>query len=285
MKYKGYLYILIGATLWALIGPMSKFALASGTGPLEIGFFRAFFAWFFFASHAIYRGKTTVAKKDLPLLAFFGIIGIAVFYAANFIAVKEGGAAFAAVLLYTAPAWVAMLSPVIFKEILTIRKIAAVILTMGGVAGICFFGKNGGGASVNFSTIAVVTGIVSGLSYSMYYIFGKYFSSRYEASTLFMYILPVGAAAMLPFISFFNKPPEAWAVLIFLAVFCTYIANSFYYAGLKRLEPTRAVLTATVEPVFAAFFAWVIWGELFTLSGMAGAALIITGVILTIYDK
>ncbi len=91
--------------------------------------------------------------------------------------------------------------------------------------------------------------------------------------------------AMVPFIEFTPKPFETWWILVCLALCCTYIANSFYYAGLRRLEPTRAVLTATVEPVFAAVFAWAIWGELFTVYGMAGAALIIAGVILTIYDN
>lgn len=285
MRLKGYFYILCAATLWGLIGPVSRFALESGISAIEIGFFRAAIAWLFFASHAIVRGKTKVNPKDLPLMVLFGLLGISVFYAANFIAVEKGGSAFAAVLLYTAPAWVAMLSPVFFKEAMTSKKITAVVLTITGIACICFFGNGAGRESLNFNTAAILSGILSGLAYSMYYLFGKYFSSRYGASTLFLYILPVGAVGLLPFIRFSPQSAITWTVLIFLAFFCTYLANSFYYAGLQSLEPTKAVLTATIEPVIASFFAWLIWNELFTPAGVAGAVVILIGVVLTIYDN
>lgn len=282
---RGYLYIIIAATLWAMIGPVSRFVLADGVSPGEVGFFRAFFAWFFFAGQAIYIKRTRVDAKDLPLLALFGILGITVFYFANFMAVNEGGAAFASVLLYTAPAWVAVLSPLFFDDRMTLKKALAVLLTISGVAAICFLGKNGASGSITFSTLAVVSGVVSGLSYSMYYLFGKYFSGKYDAATLFMYIFPIGAAGLFPFISFSQKTPTAWAGLIFLALFSTFIANTFYYKGLTRLEPTRAVLTATIEPVVAAVFAWLIWNELFTIYGILGALLVIVAVVITVFDN
>lgn len=284
MRLRGYFFIICAAALWGLIGPVSRFALAAGISAIEIGFFRAAFAWLFFASHAIVRGKTKVDPKDLPLMAVFGLVGISVFYTANFIAVDKGGSAFAAVLLYTAPAWVAILSPLIFKETMTLKKIGAVVLTITGIGCICFWGNGSGTERLSFNVIAVITGLVSGLAYSMYYIFGKYFSSRYTAYTLFMYILPVGALGLLPFISFSDKTAGVWAILMFLAFFCTYLANSFYYAGLNHLEPTKAVLTATIEPVIAAFFAWLIWNEMFTLAGIGGAVIILIGVLLTIYE-
>lgn len=285
MKIKGYIFIIGAATLWGLIGPVSRFALDSGMGALETGFFRAVLAWFFFAGHAVLTGKLAVRNRDIAPMILFGLIGISLFYAANFLAVEKGGAAFAAVLLYTAPAWVAFLSPLIFKEKVTAKKILAVVLTISGIAAICFLGNAGGKESLNFNSTAIIAGVVSGLAYSMYYIFGKYFSERYNAYTLFFYILPVGALGLLPFISFSEKSASDWGVLIFLAFFCTYLANSLYYAGLNRLEPTKAVLTATIEPVVAAFFAWLIWNELFTIAGFAGAVVILAAVIMTIYDK
>ncbi len=119
MRLKGYFFIIGAATLWGLIGPVSRFALESGVGALEIGFFRAGIAWFFFALHAVILKKTAVRQKDILLIVAFGLVGISIFYAANFIAVEKGGSAFAAVLLYTAPVWVACLSPIFFKEKIT----------------------------------------------------------------------------------------------------------------------------------------------------------------------
>lgn len=284
MKLKGYLLIISAATLWGLIGPVSRFALGSGMGALETGFFRAVIAWFFFAPHAVLKGKASVRKEDLPLITVFGLIGISAFYSANFITIETGGAAFAAVMLYTAPAWVAFIAPLIFKEKVTIKKVLTVILTISGIIAICFFGNAEGNSSLIFNPTAIISGVLSGLTYSMYYILGKYFSGKYDAYTLFLYILPIGALGLMPFISFSEKAWTDWGVLLFIAFFCTYLANSFYYAGLKRLEPTRAVLTATIEPVVAAFFSWLIWNELFTAAGFTGAVIIIVAVIMTITD-
>ena len=70
--------------------------------------------------------------------------------------------------------------------------------------------------------------------------------------------------------------------LIFLAVFSTYGAYYFYYAGLKYLEPTRAAITATIEPVITAVVAYVWWNEYFNFAGYAGSALILAAVVMMV---
>ncbi len=284
-KIKGYIYILSAAVLWGLIGPASRFAFDGGASATEIGFYRAVLSWFFFATHAVVTGKTKAQKKDIPLMVFFGITGVSIFYTVFLISVEKGGAAFAAVLLYTAPAWVAIISPLIYKDKLTLKKALAVLLTITGVAGICLNGNSGDLYGVKFDTIAIITGLLSGLAYSMYYIFGKYFTSKYDSSTLFLYILSVGTLGLLPFVEFTDKSFYTWLALLFIGFFCSYGANSFYYMGLKQLQPTRAVLVATFEPLAAAFFAYLIWNEHFSAVGYGGAFLILTGVVLTIFDK
>lgn len=285
MRFKGYVFIFFAAVFWGLIGPVSRFAFDEGTSAVEVGFFRAVFAWMFFAVHAAYKRKITVNIKDIPLLLFFALTGISLFYAANMTSVKEGGAALAAILLYTAPVWVVMISPLIYKERITKAKLIAVALTLAGLACVCMYGDPGGPSDITISAKAIVAGLIAGLSYSMYYLSGKYFTYRYDSYTLFFYILPIGAAGLLPFFDISQKSVTTWGVLIVLGFICTYLANSCYYLGLKYLEPTRAVLTATLEPVIAALIAFLIWNEYFSLTGFLGAFLILAGVLLTIADK
>lgn len=274
----------MAAAMWGGLGPVSRFAFEQGMGSLEASFWRALMAWCCFAVHAAIKGEVRVEVKDIPLLIIFGLTGVTLFYAANLMAVIKGGAAFASVMLYTAPAWVAVMSRLIFKEQITRVKIVAVLLTLVGVVFVCMGGGDLMAELDVGTTMAVLCGLTSGFCYSLYYIFGKYFSGKYSASTIFLYILPIGGAGLLPWVEFTEKTPVSWAALIYLAVVSTYLAYLCYYTGLKYLEPTRAVVTATFEPVLAAIFAFLIWGELFSPAGYLGAFFILAGVLIMIRD-
>jgi drug/metabolite transporter, DME family len=279
----GYLYILTAAVSWGFIGIFSGIAFSQGLMPMEVAFWRAILAWLCFGGQAFYRSQTRVDVKDLPILAFFAVFGITVFYIAYQYAVKTGGAAFAAVLLYTAPAWVVAFSFVLYKERLTGVKVGAVVLVMAGVYLISRTGNASG--STTIGPLALISGLVSGLCYSLYYTMGKYFSRKYSSANLFLYVLPLGALGILPFVDFVDKTPLAWAALIGVAVISTFLANYCYYNGLKHLEAGRASIVATIEPVVAAIAAFLVFGEYFTMLGYLGAVCILVAVIATIAEK
>jgi len=278
----GYCYVLCAAVLWGLIGPLSKLAFAAGMDTLEVAFWRTGLAWLLFAVHAVTRHETHLAPRDLPAVVGFGVVGIAGLFGTYMVAVAAGGAALASVLLYTAPAWVALLSWLFLGEPMGGFKVAAVVATVAGVAGVSFGAGLGGGAGL--SAKAVFFGLLSGMTYALYYVFGKYYLGRYKTPTLFLYALPVGALVLFPFVRFTRPTVPGFLSCLALAVFSTYGAYSVYYAGLKRLEATRAAVVATLEPVVAAVLAYVLFGECFGLSGYIGAGLIIGSVLLTIWD-
>ncbi len=278
----GYVYVLCAAAMWGLIGPLSKLSFAAGMDTVEVAFWRTTLAWFLFAAQAVKNRETRLAWRDVPAVAGFGVAGIAGLFGTYVVAVSAGGAALASVLLYTAPAWVALMSWLLFKEPMGGYKVAAVAATILGVAGVSL----GPGFSQETAVggQAILFGLLSGVTYALYYIFGKYYLGRYKTPTLFLYALPVGSLALLPF-THFTRPTWAGALpCLILAVLSTYGSYSIYYAGLKRLEPTRAAVVATLEPVMAALLAFAMFGEHFSLLGYAGSALIIGSVLLTIWD-
>ena len=283
MKYQGYIYVLCAAFLWALIGPLSKQVMALGVSPLEAAFWRSAFGWIFFATHAFSTGAWRLQRKDAPAVASFGIIGVSTLFGAYILSISMVGAAMASVLLYTAPAWVAVLAWLTLGEKMHAHKLIALSMTLIGVAcvsiGPAIVSGKGLGA-VNLP--GILLGLLSGFSYATYYIFGKRYLGRYATSTLFLYALPVGCLGLLPFVTFTSKSPETWLTLVALAVTTTYGAYSVYYAGLRRLSATRTAIVATLEPVLSALFAYVWWGERFDGMGYAGSALILAAVLCTI---
>lgn len=289
MKSKGFFYIICAGILWGFVGPFSKLAFEQGVTPLEVAFWRAFLAWILFGLHAVAQRQVNIEQKDIPTIVIFGIAGVALFYGSYQLAVEKGGAALASVLLYTAPAWVAVMSAFFFKEAMSVLKITALALTIVGVVGVSNGSGLGSGGAAGFSgmkisAVAVIFGLLSGFFYSLYYIFGKYFSERYSSPNLFLYVLPIGALALLPVVDFSHKTPTAWVALACLALFSTYGAYYCYYVGLKYLEPSRAAITATIEPVVATIVAHIWWNESFALTGYLGSILILTAVILIVWD-
>ncbi len=274
----GYGYVALAAALWGSLGVVSRLILDAGVAPLELSVWRATIAGGLFALHASSRGRVRVDRGDRGAVVAFAIVGVSVFYLSYLLAVRAGGAALAAILLYTAPAWVAIASAIWLRETITRQKLVAIALTLLGVALVALGApaKTGG---IRLGPSAIGWGLLSGLAYACYYLFGKRYFTRYEAPTLFMYALPLGALVLLPGVHFAAKSAATWGWIAFVGIVPTYIALQLYEAGLRRVEATRAVTVATLEPVVAAGLAWMIWGEALRPLGYLGAALVLAGVL------
>jgi DME family drug/metabolite transporter len=291
--------VLLAAALWGMFGVVARVALRDGVPPIDIALWRTLIATACFAAHVLVRQARGRSRRggapqsqaaprparsaspwprpnDLPGLVLFALMGIAALYAFLPLAVEAGGATLAAVLLYTAPAWVALFSALLLGERITGRKLTALALTLAGIAGIALAGEG----AMRPTRAALGWGLASGLSYASLYLFGKHYFARYAPPVVFLYALPVAAAVLLPFASFAVVPAAAAGALIVLGVACTYLPYLAYGAALARLEATRAATIATVEPVVAAALAYLFWDERLPLGGYAAALLVMAGVVL-----
>jgi drug/metabolite transporter, DME family len=270
----GYLLVFAAAVLWGLIGLFTRAVLDEGIAPLEIAFWRALFAGGAFALHASIIGRLALRdRRDGLILAAFALVGVTLFYGSLTLAIDTGGISLAFVLLYTAPAFVAVLAWPILGERLTPLKAGLVALALGGVVLVAMSG--GGAEGVRVTTTSLTWGLLSGISYASYYLFGKWVLARYATVTIYAVVLPIGALGLLPFVAFAPKSPQVWLLLVVLSLVSTYLAYLLYYTGLRTVEASRAVLVATIEPVVAAGLAAAFYGERLGPLGIAGAALIL----------
>jgi drug/metabolite transporter, DME family len=289
-RASGILLVLAAAILWGALGPVSRVALAEGMEPLAVAFWRAAFGWIFFVVHAGTQRSLAIARSDVWLVALFALVSVSGFYGSYQLAVLFGGAARAAVLLYTAPVWVAGLAMIFLGERLRGRTALGIIVSLTGVALISFssggsFGEPAGGAGgtggngENGGALGIVFGLIAGFTYALYYILGRSLLGRYRSTTLFSWILAIGALGLLPFISPAIPSVRAAVALVFLGLVATYLAYLCYSAGVVRLLSSESAVIATAEPVVAAILAYLFWDETLGVVGSFGAALVITGVI------
>ncbi|HUQ00880.1 MAG TPA: EamA family transporter [Kofleriaceae bacterium] len=268
-------WVLVAAVLWGALGVLGKAAQAEGVAPLEIAFWRAAFGGALFAAHALVTRATWPRGRDLAGTVAFGVVGVSVFYGSYQLAVRDGGASLAAVLLYTAPAFVALMAWWRFGERPGAREWLAVGVTITGVALVSIASGGSGGGSVDAGAAAIAWGLVAGATYALYYIWGKLVFERYAAAAVYAVAMPVGAVGLLPFVSFGARTQRAWLLLACMAVASTYLAYLAYAAGLKRLPATRASVIASIEPVVATGLAAAWFDERLGPVAWVGAAMVV----------
>lgn len=264
-------YIVVAATLWGLLGIFGKQAQSLGVSALEVAFWRALLGGALFAGHAAVVRARVPRGRDLAVTVAFGLVGGSLFYGSYQLAVRAGGASLASVLLYTAPAFVAVLGALVLRERVGRTEAAAVLATIAGIAVIGL----GGGQGITVGPAAIGWGLTAGFSYALYYLYGARYFPRYPPAVLFAVALPVGAVGLAPFVRFSAPSAAAWGYLAAIAILSTYLAYLAYARGLLGLPATRASVIAALEPVVAAGFAAAIFGERLSALALVGAALVI----------
>lgn len=98
----------------------------------------------------------------------------------------------------------------------------------------------------------------------------------------------IGGLALMPLAATigglsFRPGPAVIGLLIALGTAPTAVAYTLYFRGLRTAAASTAALLSLLEPLTGAVLAAVILGERLSVTGIAGAAILATAVILTVY--
>ncbi len=74
--------------------------------------------------------------------------------------------------------------------------------------------------------------------------------------------------------------PQQWMWILYIAVVGTVLPFSLFFVGINYVRSTRAMITATLEPISAGFMAWLALGETLDVPQVLGAALVIAAIVL-----
>ncbi len=279
-----YLYIAVAAILWGMISVFVSYLYDLGFTSTQIVTVRALSATFFLGLYAIAKNGAVpkVRLKDSPYFIGTGVISVAFFNWCMFSAIRETTVSVATILLYTAPAFVVLLSRLIFNEALTSRKVLALILTLSGCT--LVVGVLSESATI-VSGYGMMLGLGSGFFYALYSIFGKYALQKYDSLTVSLYTFIFAALAITPFSAIWEAAPlftnmEAWLYITGLGFFSTTLAYLLYTKGLQHIEASRASIIATIEPVVAALVGWLVFSEQLDTWQYTGVVLVLTAIVI-----
>ena len=278
----GFLTVGAAASIWGTLGFFAKILYAEGVSFEALVAVRALVGWAAMLLFLLLTGGVSslrIARRDFLFLVPLGLVGVGAFYLLYFFTVRESTVGTAAILLYSSPALVVVLAWIFLKESLGYLRILALGLTFGGI----FLVVGGYDLStLEVSPLVLATGLLSGLTYGLYSIFGKPVAGRLEPAVILSYALGIGAVllglAALP--TLYTLAGLSWgsyALLLMLAVVHTALAFGLYTAGLRRLDAGQAAIMASIEPVVAGAAGAALLGEDLTPPKLAGAVLVLAG--------
>jgi DME family drug/metabolite transporter len=131
----GLLAVEAAASIWGTLGFFAKILYAEGVSFEALVAVRASVGWVSLLLFVLLtRGVRSlrVDGRDLLFLVPLGLVGIGAFYLLYFFTVRESTVGTAAILLYSSPAFVALLAWVFLRETLGLLRLLALALTFGG---------------------------------------------------------------------------------------------------------------------------------------------------------
>lgn len=284
MEKKASLNIIAAAALWGCIGLFLKLLTAAGLTSMQGVALRAlvgclFYGLFLFLTD---RNALRVALPDCPWFLGTGVCSLLFFNWCYFNAIQASSMAVAAVLLYTSPVFVMLMSALFFRESVTPLKIIALAVTLAGCALVTGL-LPPGGAPVSLSTI--LFGLGSGFGYALYTIFGKLALEKYPSSTVTLYTFLFALLGSLPLSGLWNAPELLLDRQVILAglgigVFCCILPYLLYTEGLRRAQAGKAAILATAEPFVAALIGIFLYHEEVTIWKLLGMCAILGAIAL-----
>lgn len=279
----GYGLALSAASLWAFGGVIAKAAFERGVAPSELAEVRIGLGLVMFAAIvlAARRRDLRVRREHLPLLALFGVVGLAGVQLAYYEAIQRLPVALALVIQYLGPVLVLLFLWARGRRVGG-RLWAAAALTVVG----CYFAVGAYDADLlRVNLEGALIALLSAAIFAFYLLVAERIVRAYSAWTLLLYGFLFGAVAWTVVRPWWTLPWAAWdaetyALILGMAVIGTLLPFLFSSLALAILPAARVGITETAEPVVAAAAAFVFLSEVFQAPQLVGGALVLAGIAL-----
>ena len=291
----GYAMVVTSALLFGLNGTVSKVMLLGGMPAQELTELRSTGAFLGLLAIVLVTRPSTlrVPWRELPVIAAYGILGVAATQWLYFVAIKRLPVGIALLLEFTAPLLVALWARFVRHEPVRRRVWLALALSLSGLAVVA---EVWGG--LRLDGLGVAAGITAAFVLCLYFVLGEHMVSDRDPVSLTC--LAFGFASLFwallrpwwnfPFsllakdVSLLGNYSDVhvpmWVLSISLVVLGTIVPFTLSIASLRHLRARQVGLVGMVEPVAATIIAYVWLAEALGPAQLIGGAVVITGVIL-----
>ena len=287
--YKPQIFAVIAVVLlsviWGTNVPYMKVAL-NFSGPAEFAFLRNFFgAIILFV--ILFFLKKPIFIKEAPKLFVLGIFQTAGFTGFLIWALMEGGASKTAVLTFTMPMWVALMSWPFLQEKLTLWQWISVIICVLGI--IFVFNP----LNIENNSTSTLLALASGFTWACGAILSKRIHFKFPKIDLLImtaWQMLWGSIPLLVIALLIKNEPIIWnysflSILCFNAIFVNAIAYLLWFYALRQLQASTVSMLALLTPISGAISAYFLLDEVPNFSESIGFSLILSGLFLLLFYK
>jgi len=283
-----YLFTILPPLFWAGNAIAGR-AVVGAVSPITLAFIRwclAFLLLLPFGWPRL-RGCAEIIRKRFGLLATLSILSVSAYNTLLYVALTTTTAINATLVGSVMPMIIALLSWLILRERLSLRKLAGILLSLIGVLFVVCRGDLATLLGLEMHRGDLIM-MAATLSWSLYSVLLRRYPTGLDPVALLTIQVALGIAFLAPFalwerldggLLIWSKP--ALVSLAYVSIFPSLIAYYFWDRGIARLGPTVAGLYTYLLPVFTALMAVALLGESFRWFHSTGAALIIAGICLT----
>lgn len=281
----GILLTLISTLGFSIYPIFGKLVFAGGANFITVLFVRFSLTALFFGGITFFReGFPKLKKKAWFLLFIMGGVAYASMAGLYLSSVAYIPTSLAALLLYTYPMLVALLSLILKQDVVSWNKLMGIFFCAVGL--ILILGLNLQGVNLLGIGLALSAAVV----YSIYIMIGNLILKE---------LSPLVSTAILTFFAAFsyglfglfvgftwNLSLASWSYILGIALFSTILAVFTFLIGVQSIGPTSASIVSSLEPLLTFIFAAFLFQEQLSLiQGLGGLFVIIGGIFAVIKPR
>lgn len=288
-------YVLVAATLFSVNGVVSKIVMAAGLSSLRLVEVRCLGAALLFAAIAARRRPASlrIGWRELGFVAVYGVVGLALVQWLYLFAIGRMPVSISLLIEFTSPLLIALWVRYVRREAVHRRIWLALALVLGGLVLVAQVW-----AGLTLDALGVVASSLAAVSLAAYYLLGERALDGRDAWSLAAWSFGAAAvfwAVLQPWWSYpfgqMGVPVglrgdgagtlvPTWALVLWIVVLGTLAPFSLVLAALRRIGATRVGLVGTSEPPLAGLVAWLVIGETLAPVQVAGAVVVLAGIVL-----
>ena len=290
----GYGLTVLAAAFFSINGTVSTLALQAGIEPTRLTALRCTGAAVgLLAVLAVTaRGRLRLTLRDVPFLAVFGIVGVALTQYLYYVAIGRLPVGIALVFEMTAPVLIALYVRLVRKEPVRRRLWTALLLSLSGLVFVAQVWQGGG----SLDPLGVAAALTAAACLATYYLMGERGAAgrdpvaltcwSFVAAALFWAVaapwwrFDAGVLAERVPVELGDLSVPLWVLVAWIVVLGAMVPFWLSLAALRHLSPTTAGLVATIEPVFASVIAWTWLGQVLTGWQVLGGVVVLGGIVL-----
>ncbi|WP_164509061.1 DMT family transporter [Clostridium rectalis] len=278
-KRKPHILAIILMFIWG-ISYLSIKVVVDEVNPIQAAFYR-----FFLASIILFIilkrkfPEEKLIKEDKIKVALSGLTGVALYFLFENYSVYFTSASNVAVLISSIPIFTLITQRILFKEKLTIYKVAGTILSMVGIVIIII--SKGKLSLFSTGTKGDLMALGAALCWVIYTIITTSFKGNYKSITITTYQSIWGSIFLFPSVIFLKVTiPSTKAIIniLYLSLICSCIAYALYIYCLESLGATSITTYINLQPIISLLSAKLFLNEKIMFIQVVGSLIIILGV-------